>query len=232
MSDFRQIAKELEKELQAARKAARQRFVYNVAGLHKGIVQKFYTAAPGASVGLARRTGAAAKSWAYAVAQSGDTIVGTVYSAGVSYANMSTAKTITPKKAKWLAIPVGPALTRAGVPRYPDGPNQAAQALRMPPKKQPFRRSAKARAITNPRYSKNEGQRDPLRFYKKSADTAFLIAKDGVTGTGITKKNRILFVLKKKVIRPARTAGLMPFVDKRVEQTIKSMSNDIFTSRK
>ena len=232
MSDFRQIAKELEKELQAARKAARQRFVYNVAGLHKGIIQKFYTAAPGASIGLARRTGAAAKSWAYAVAQSGDTIVGTVYSAGVPYANMSVAKTITPKRAKWLAIPVGPALTRAGVPRYPDGPNQAAQALRMPPKKQPFRISAKARAITNPRYSKNEGQRDPLRFYKKSADTAFLIAKDGVTGTGITKKDRILFVLKKKVIRPARTAGLMPFVDKRVEQTIKSMSNDIFTSRK
>ena len=232
MSDFRQIAKELEKELQAARKAARQRFVYNVAGLHKGIVQKFYTAAPGASIGLARRTGAAAKSWAYAVAQSGDTIVGTVYSAGVPYANMSVAKTITPKRAKWLAIPVGPALTRNGVPRYPDGPNQAAHALRMPPKKQSFRRAAKAMSITNPRYSKNEGQRDPLRFYKKSADTAFLIAKDGVTGTGITKKDRILFVLKKKVMRPARTAGLMPFVDKRVEQTIKSMSNDIFTSRK
>lgn len=168
MSDFRQIAKELEKELQAARKAARQRFVYNVAGLHKGIVQKFYTAAPGASVGLARRTGAAAKSWAYAVAQSGDTIVGTVYSAGVPYANMSVAKTITPKRAKWLAIPVGPALTRNGVPRYPDGPNQAAQALRMPPKKQPFRRSAKARAITNPRYSKMKASAIRCGFTKRA----------------------------------------------------------------
>ena len=232
MSEFRKIAKELQQELNAARKAARQRFVYNVAGLHKGIVQKFYSAAPGASVGLARRTGAAAKSWAYAIAQSGDVIVGTVYSAGVPYADMSEAKTITPKRAKWLAIPVGPALTRNGVPRYPDGPEQASQALRMPPRKQSFRRAAKTRAITNSRYSKNEGQRDPLRFYKKSADTAFLIAKDGVTGTGITKKNRILFVLKKKVVRPARTAGLMPFVDKRIAQTVKSMSNDIFTSGK
>lgn len=232
MSDFKRITKELEQELKAARKAARQRFVYNVAGLHKGIVQKFYSSAPGASVGLARRTGAAAKSWAYAVAQSGDVIVGTVYSAGVPYANMSVSKTITPKRAKWLAIPVGPALTRSGVPRYPDGPEQAAQALRMPPRKQAFRKAAKARAIANPRHSKNEGQRDPLRFYKKSADLAFLIAKDGVTGTGITKRDRILFVLKKKVVRPARTAGLMPFVDQRVAQTVKSMSNDIFTSRK
>ena len=232
MSNFKQIAKELQQELRSARKIARQRFVYNVAGLQKGIIQKFYTAAPGSSVGLARRTGAAAKSWAYAIAQQGDVVVGTVYSAGVPYADMSEAKTITPKRAKWLAIPVGPALTRVGVPRYPDGPEQASQALRMPPRKQSFRRTGRARAITNPRYSKNEGQRDPLRFYKKNADTAFLIAKDGVTGTGITKKNRILFVLKKKVIRPARTAGLMPFVDKRVAQTIKSMSNDIFTSGK
>lgn len=239
MSGFKETSREIIQELQKARTEAKKRFVYDVYGLQKGIIQKFYTAAPGSSVGLARRTGAAARSWAVVITREAESITAEVYSAGVPYADMSEKVTITPKSAKWLAIPVNEALTKAGAPRYPDGPNQAAQALRMAPKKNPFRKSAKARIITKQRYKSSEGSRDPLRFYKKNENLAFLIAKDNASGPGIRdisgrKKsgsakdsNRIMFVLKKKVVRPARTAGLMGFVEKRTEQIFRHVSDGL-----
>lgn len=219
MSDgFKEFAKELEKEISFFREKARKDFVNGVYGTHKAIVQKFYTASPGSSVGLARRSGDAARSWSVQLKRSTSGIEAGIISAGVPYANMSVAKVITPKNRKWLTIPVGPALTKNGSPRYPNGPRQAATALKMPPRKSGGFRRLK------------EGSRDPLRFYKKDSNTAFLIAKDGVTGTGITKRNRILFVLKKRVTRPARTAQLMPFTQDRVDKIFKSMNHDVFAS--
>lgn len=214
MSTFKEVAKELDKDMKAIHEESRKRFVFSAYSLHRGIIDKFYTAAPGSSVGLARRTGNAARSWQVEIDRKVESITASVFSAGVPYADMSRQKTITPKTAKWLTIPVGPALTKAGAPRYPGGPKQAASALRMPPIKQSFRK-------------KKSGSRDPLRFYKKSESLAFLIAKDGVTGTGLTKNNRIMFVLKKSVTIPARTAGLMPFVDKRVQRLYQYLNEGI-----
>lgn len=208
------INNDLRESLVDTRKRAREtvsKIAYNV---HSGIVRTFYTAVPGANIGMARRTGTAAKSWKVAISN-GRTMVASVYSAGVPYADMSSEKIITPKKAKWLAIPVGPALTASGAPRYPGGPRQAAKALVMPPLKTQRGRELSWGATK---------ARDPLSFVKKDANTAFLMAKPGVRGTGLTKGKRIMFVLKKRVKIPARTRLLMPWVDRKIDKAFDAMA--------
>lgn len=203
MSTYRAVSLAVQTEIKTLRDNAKSELVSGAYAMHKGIVSGFYSATPGALYGLARRTGAAVKSWQVQVNR-GQKFSVAVFSAGVPYADMSVEKRIAPKEKKWLAIPVGAAKTKSGVPRYPGGPRQAAKALSMPPVQHGFRRQG-------------EGERDPLRFYKRDANTAFLIAKDGVKGTGLGKNNRIMFVLKKSVIRPARTKLLMPWIDKRLD---------------
>lgn len=211
--NFREASKEISKELLEYRKRIRESFVAGAYQIHAGIVKKFYTASPGSSEGLARRTGSAAKSWKVDVSKSQETISCSIYSAGAQHAGaFMSGKFIRPKKKQWLAIPVGPSLTKSGAARYPGGPREAAKTLVMPP----LRRGGFGR--------RKSGERDPLSFYQKDSNTAFLFAKPGVKGTGLTKKNRLMFVLKKVVKRQAKTAGLMPWVDKRVSTLVDRLS--------
>jgi hypothetical protein len=203
MSTFRETAKEVKTLLNELRADSRAKFVSGVYRMHKGIVDVFYSG----EGGLNRRTGAAAKSWHVVVNRQEESISASINSSGVPYADFSNVRNITPKNGKWLAIPVGPALTSAGVARYPKGPWQAKNSLTVG-------------------HAKRKGHilnSDPLFFLKKGGDTAFLIAKKGVTGIGITKQNRILFILKKKVAIPAYTKGLMPYVDGATDRMMDTM---------
>lgn len=209
---FSQATKEIKGELNDFRSRLIKSFIAGAYSIHSGIVQKFYSATPSSKIGVARRTGNAAKSWKVNVSRNNDTVICSIYSAGAEYADFSQKKVIKPKSKKWLAIPVNAALTKNGAARYPGGPRQAARALSMPPVK---RRMGRLR----------EGERDPLKFYKKDEENAFLIAKPGVRGTGLNNKNRIMFVLKKQVTKPDRTRGLMPWVDKRVNTIVSRLAN-------
>ncbi len=210
MSTYKQVKLEIMKEIKAQQAMMKETMRKEGYNMQKQIIKGFYSATSGSVYGLARRTGAAAKSW-QVVVNRGDKFSVSVFSAGVPYADMSEEKTIVPKEKKWLAIPVGAALTARGAPRYPNGPRQAAMNLTMRPVQHGFRKQ-------------NPKGRDPLRFYKKDSNTAFLIAKDGVRGTGLNKKNRILFVLKKKVKRPAKTKLLMPWVDRRLDSMFEKIA--------
>jgi len=209
--NMKEASKEIKRDLSNYKDRMRQSFVDASYQIHAGIIKKFYTASKGSAVGLSRRTGKAAKSWKVDVKRSNDNVTCSIYSAGAPYADFSEKKVIVPKTKKWLTIPVGPALTKAGAPRYPGGARQAERAMTMPPVRHGFRRQG-------------EGSRKPFKFYQKDSNTAFLIAKPGVKGTGLTKKDRILFVLKKKVTLPAKTQGLMPWVDKRVNSFVSKLS--------
>lgn len=206
MNDFRKASEEIFKGLNEIRNNSRKSFVSGVYNIHRYIITKFYSNLAG---GLKRRSGDASKSWQVKVTSTNDSISGEVFSAGVAYADFSNKKTITPKTSKWLTIPVGPALTKAGAPRYAGGARQADSQLSGAPKTMRNQRS----------------NRSNLFFLKKDDSTAFLIAKKGVTGIGITKTNRILFILKKKVEIPAYTEGLMPFVEKRGDEIFKDMTD-------
>lgn len=220
--DFKAARKELMETLEAARKTSRSQLFAIAEDLRKNIIQKFYTNANTASVG--RRTGKAAKSWAVAkIKDDKDGVVLSVNSSGVKYADFSRPKTIKPKSGgKYLVIPVGAGLTKAGVARYPGDANgrgaisQAENAIKMPPLKSQF---GKRRSGDN--------SRSPLAWIKKDASTMLVVAKQGATGTGITKTNRLLFVLKTSVKIPAYTKGLMPYVNSFVDKRIASVSRSI-----
>ena len=76
------------------------------------VVAKYYTGRT-AGEGLKRRTGAAANAWRI---KEGDGYISILNE--TPYADFSEESTIKPKKAKALSIPIGQALTKAGVPRY------------------------------------------------------------------------------------------------------------------
>jgi len=196
---------DLEKTLYEIRQRIRKSFVSGVYHIHAGIVTKFYTASSNSLIGLRRRTGKAAKSWKVSKKEDNNSISCSVYSAGAPYAGaFMKGMFIRPKKKKWLAIPVGAALTSAGAPRYPNGPREAEQSLSLPPSKGGGFRRRKA------------GARSPISFYKKDERTAFLFAKDGVKGTGLTKNKRLLFVLKKVVKRQGKTSTMFPWIDNKM----------------
>lgn len=83
------------------------------------IENRFYSKQTKNSLGV--RTGQARRGWK--VLKQGDKAVAIIND--VEHADHSERKVIRPKKAKYLAIPVGPALTNAGVARY-SGPRDSA----------------------------------------------------------------------------------------------------------
>lgn len=187
---------------------------YNAEGLRRDIIERFYTKRSDSSLG--RRTGRAAGSWAVSIKENGDTYIASIYSAGAPYADFGEEKTIVPRVKKWLAIPTGAALTPAGAPRYPGGPIQAAKELLM---RTHTRNARRRKPVVTPR--------DPISWYKKDAQTILLFAKDGVTGPGLTKDKRLLFVLKRKVTRPDRTRGLMPFAEEQTVVMVNRIRNSL-----
>lgn len=210
MAGFKETGKEIAKDLMEMRKQSRRLFVDMAQTLRRDIVSKFYSGAARDSVG--RRTGRAAKSWVVEkIREDSNELVISVNSSGVPYADFRRIKNVNPKTSKWLVIPVGPALTRSGVARYPgdgDGKGsiaQAEKAMTLPP----IRRTGS--------YIKNQFSgkpRSPFAWIHKSG-SIFVVAKPGVKGPGITTRNRLLFVLKKSVKVPAYTRGLMPFIDRK-----------------
>lgn len=92
------------------------------------IVVKYYTGRK-AGEGLKRRTGTAANAWRI---KEGDGYISILNE--TPYADFSEEQTIKPKKAKALAIPIGQALTKAGVPRY-DSPRDVDGLKYIPSKK-------------------------------------------------------------------------------------------------
>lgn len=213
--DWKEAREQLLKEVLATRKMARKRFVQGAKGIKSGIVYKFYSAAPGSENGLARRTGKAARSWDTQTQTGADSVTVSIFSRGVPYADFSQGMFIRPKVSKWLVIPAGAGLTAGGVARYPGDKNghgsiaQAEAALTMP---NTARRSAFVFAHGS---QKSSGK---LSFLQKNPNTILVLARPGVRGTGLTKTKRLLFVLKKEVKRPARTAGLMPYVEEAVNK--------------
>lgn len=213
--DWKEAREQLVKEVLALRKMARERFIVGAQGLKTGIVFNFYTGAPGNPNALARRTGRAARSWSTETQTGSDGVSVSIFSRGVPYADFSRAMFVRPTKSKWLVVPAGAGLTAGGVARYPGDANgrgsiaQAEAALTAPPRSNASRlRSALAFGSGSPAKK--------ISFVYKNANTILVLAKPGVRGTGLTKAKRLLFVLKKVVKRPARTAGLMPFVDQAV----------------
>ena len=210
--DWKQAREQLIKDIVAVRKLGRERFVKGAEGLAAGIVFNFYTSAPGSTTGLARRTGRAARSWRTQVTEGKDTMSVSIFSRGVPYADFSKAMFVRPTRSKWLVIPSGASLTAAGVSRYPGDANgrgsidQAEARLTAPPRSN----ASRLRAALSWRPQKK------IAFVKKDTNTLLVLAKPGVRGPGLTRNKRLLFVLKKVVKRPARTAGLMPFVDKSI----------------
>ena len=212
--DWKEARTQLIKDVQAIRRMARDRFIQGAQGLRAGIVFKFYSSSPGASVGLARRTGRAANSWKTKTSEDLNSVSVSVCSAGVPYADFGQAKFIRGKP--WLVIPVGAGLTPAGVARYPGDKNgrgaiaQAEARLRAPTKSQSNRSLL---------YQHSSGRRGQSKLsFVKQGTSILVLAKKGVTGPGLTKNKRLLFVMRRVVKRPARTAGLMPFVDESVEK--------------
>lgn len=108
---------------------------------------------------LKRRTGKAAGSVQVVPAQAeGDIVTGSIGS-NVRYLHFQfKGGTIVPRNAKWLAIPIGNALTPAGVPRYPS-PRDAGKLIFIP-------RTRAGNAILARR--KPGGGLDPLFVLKKS----------------------------------------------------------------
>jgi hypothetical protein len=213
--DWKEAREQLVKEVLALRKMARERFIAGAQGLKTGIVYKFYTAAPGSPDGLARRTGRAARSWATETQSGSDGVSVSIFSRGVPYADFSRAMFIRPKKSQWLVIPAGAGLTAAGVARYPGDANgrgaiaQAEARLTAPPRSNASRlRAALAFGSGSPAKK--------ISFVRKDGNTLLVLAKPGVKGIGLTKTKRLLFILKRVVKRPARTSGLMPYVDEAV----------------
>ena len=214
--DWKEARTQLIKDVQAIRRMARDRVIQGAQGLRAGIVFKFYSSQPGASVGLARRTGRAANSWKTKTTEDLNSVSVSVYSAGVPYADFGQAKFIRGKQSPWLVIPAGAGLTLGGVARYPGDKKgrgaiaQAEAALRAPTKPQ------SNRSLLYRHLSGKRGQ-SKLSFVPKGT-SILVLAKKGVTGPGLTKNKRLLFVMRRVVKRPARTAGLMPFVDESVEK--------------
>lgn len=201
---FNELNEYVEKYVNERRLQIRKLFVASAYQIHAGIVKKFYNVAPGSSEGLANRTGTASRSWKVSVKNTKDSVICNVYSAGVPYADFSKRTIIRPKKANgWLAIPVVAGLTDGGAARYPGGPRQAEQKLM------------------------SSGVKKPLAFIRKkngSNNKAYIVAKKGVKGPGLNKKDRLLFALRKVVVKPARTKSLMPWVDSKFESMIQRIS--------
>lgn len=110
------LAKAIEKKIKDIDKPVRT-VLGREAGLLQGsIIRKFYSGRSG-NEGLNTRTGTARRGWKQEIKESGDMLQAVVYN-DVAHADASKEKTIKPKKAKWLTIPVNEALTAAGAPRY------------------------------------------------------------------------------------------------------------------
>ena len=146
--------------------------------LEGAIVKTYYSGGSG----LNRRTGAAARGWQ--VKKSDKNSVAIVNH--VPYADHSKKRTIKPKKGKYLAIPVGAALTSAGVSRF-EGPKDNA----LP-------------------------------------DLTLLPSKKGGFVLISEEKNEIYFVLKKKVVLPARTAGMDGFVSRSANLIGRRIGDEIY----
>jgi len=102
--DWKEARTQLIKDVQAIRRMARDRFTKDAQGLSTGIVLKFYTSQPGASVGLARRSGRAANSWKTKTSEDLNSVSVSVYSAGVPYADFGKETIIRGKRSPWLVI--------------------------------------------------------------------------------------------------------------------------------
>lgn len=101
----------------------------NEAEILKGEIQaKFYSGKRPDSLG--RRTGEAARGWRVKENSKSVTILN-----NVKHADHSEKRTIKPTKGQYLAIPVGPALTRAGVSRYKGPRDSALPKLSVAPSK-------------------------------------------------------------------------------------------------
>lgn len=138
------------------------------------IQARFYSRHSNKSLG--RRTGQAVRGWQ--VLKQGDNAYSIINN--VPHADQSVQRTIVPTKSKYLAIPVGPALTKAGVSRFTGPRDSNAPKFRV------------ARSTV-------------------SSDTLVLIGKK----RGNVRKEEIFFVLKKSVVIPPRTRGVLPYVKKK-----------------
>lgn len=190
---FKAIMNDLKKELMDTRKDVRARFIAGAYSIHGGIIRLWYTGRKG-DQGLGRRTGSAAKSWSVVKTESPSGVQVAIVSAGVPHADASNRTVIKSNRpGGWLAIPTAQGVTSRGVPRY-QGPRDAEQKLNGP--------SGKSK----------------LAFIRKDRDTMLVMARKGVTGTGLSKNRRLLFVLKKSVVRPAYTSGMFPWVDSQAKK--------------
>lgn len=219
MNDFRKVSQEITKDLQDIRKDARKSFFNSAEDMLRGIVQRFYSGAGRDSLG--RRTGRAAKSWVVERVKDDSTqLVLSVNSHGVPYSDFTRIREIRPKSSKYLVIPVGPALTSAGVARYPgnaDGKGSIAQAESRLTMTEPTTRRGYESVFSGKKQS-------PLAWIRKG-DSIFVLAKPGVRGPGITARNRLLFVLKRSVKLPAYTRGIYPFVDSMESRLFAELRN-------
>jgi len=202
-NNFRTRAKEIEALLKRRHDECVKVFIVGAYDIHKGIIQNYYS---NSGKGLRRITGRAANSWQVVIDKKPPNISAAIFSAGVPYANQSRQKVIAPTKSKFLVIPVGAALTSAGAQRFPgdaNGRGSIAQAERELGSRQ---KAAKP-------YSKRlKRTGSPLQWIKKGSDTWLVMAKKGISFSGLTKDDRLMFVLKKKVTIKANTRGLMPYV--------------------
>jgi hypothetical protein len=90
-----------------------------LAVLTGGVQQTFYSKPKGSKSkkGVSARSGAARRGWKWKVEGSRDQVKGKVFNDS-PHADFGKEKTIRPKSSKYLAIPVGGALTKAGAPRF------------------------------------------------------------------------------------------------------------------
>lgn len=107
-----------EEQIKRLVSAANEELINEAHVLTGEIQEKFYSGQSNHSLG--RRTGQAARGWQ--VKQNKETV--SIVN-NVPHADHSRARTIRPTKSKYLAIPVGKALTPAGVARY-SGPRDSA----------------------------------------------------------------------------------------------------------
>lgn len=164
----------------------------------KEIVSRFYSGAPR----LYKRSGDAAKSWGYSFTSDANVVEAKVYSEGVKYVDYSERRIITPKRAKWLTIPVNSAVTNKGVTKF--SAREASSKFTMKP----------------------GSSGDPLFFLKSKnkPNTAMLILKQNASGQGLPfgkSGNRVVFVLKKKVEIPAYNKPMDGWVTSKFDQAIR-----------
>lgn len=107
-----------EKNFKRLVKIANEEIVLEAHELSGDIQEKFYSGQSVHSLGV--RTGQARRGWRVIETKKKVSIVN-----NVPHADQSEEKVIKPKKSKYLAIPVGPALTPAGVPRF-SGPRDSS----------------------------------------------------------------------------------------------------------